>query len=36
MSRHLTLEGGVKLFAVLNALLVLALGWLVVASDLFS
>jgi hypothetical protein len=36
MFRHLTPEGGIKLFAALNALLVLAVGWLIVASDLFS
>jgi hypothetical protein len=36
VSGRLTLESGVKLFAALNALAVLAIGWLVVASDLFS
>jgi hypothetical protein len=36
MSRRLTLEGRIKLIAVFDVLVLLALGWLIVASDLFS
>jgi hypothetical protein len=36
MSRHLTLEARIKLIAALNALVILGLGWLIVASDLLS
>ena len=36
ISRRLTLEGRIKLIAVFDVLLVLALGWLIAASDLFS
>jgi hypothetical protein len=36
MTNRLTLQSGLKIFAVLDALIVLALGWLIVASDLFS
>ena len=34
--QNLTLQTGLKLFAILDGLVVLALGWLIVASDLFS
>jgi hypothetical protein len=36
MSRRLTLEGRITLIAVFDVLVLLALGWLIVASDLFS
>ncbi len=36
MSRRLTLEGRIKLIALFDLLVLLALGWLIVASDLFS
>ena len=36
ISRRLTLEGRIKLIALLDLLVLLALGWLIAASDLFS
>ena len=36
MSKHLGLRTGVKLFAVLEALVLVALAWLIISSDLFS
>jgi hypothetical protein len=36
MSRRLTLQAGIRAFAILDALVVLALVWLIASSDLFS
>jgi hypothetical protein len=36
MSRHFSLNAGLKLVAVFDALVVAALAWLIVSSDLFS
>jgi hypothetical protein len=36
MSRHFSLVTGLKVFAVFDALVVAALAWLIVSSDLFS
>jgi len=36
MSRRPILEGRIKLIAAFDLLVLLALGWLIVASDLFS
>lgn len=36
MDKRLTMANGVKLFVLLDGLILAALAWLVVASDLFS
>lgn len=36
MLPRLTVQAGVRAFVVLDALVVLALGWLIAISDLFS
>jgi hypothetical protein len=36
MSKRLSLSTGIKLMAVLDTLVLLALAWVVVSSDLFS
>ena len=36
MPPRLTLQAGIRAFAVLDALVVLALVWLIATSDLFS
>jgi hypothetical protein len=36
MSRYFSLNTGLKVFAVFDALVVVALAWLIVSSDLFS
>jgi hypothetical protein len=36
MPRRLTLQAGIRAFAIVDALVVLALVWLIATSDLFS
>ena len=36
MARRLTLQAGIRAFAIFDALVVLALLWLIATSDLFS
>ena len=36
MSRRLTLQAGIRAFAIFDALIVLGLVWLIATSDLFS